>query len=648
MPKILTVLFVFLCNLTCLSAQTNLPKCFADFKIIQNVDSLEQYLYAHKDNSLAYMYGLISLERRRYIYKDKFGQDIPTIKAIAEAKQDELGKVMSEVFEVRELGGTKEKASALQKLYHADKYFTKNKDTIGVLSVCYSMLFMLGTGTVGYVVGTEKYYEYWLEKATIWGKETVQKEGKLLFYDIYFNYISVINREQKNFDEEYKMLRAAQLIIKELPNQEYYYYSLYTSFGFVVEAQKLKKNTLQYAILAFDAADNLGYIHNSTALYNLAYGYSINGQYDKAEKYYKAYYTLIKQYDNKNIDNEITTLNELSKVQYAQHKYKIAYENKLKSDSLNSIFQEKIKSDNIVELETQYEVEKKESQNLLLAQEKKNLEYQKLLFIISIVATSILLLVLGKIVNNLKRTNNTLNNANNEIEKQSRFRERLYAIIAHDLRSPLITYTGITEMITFLIKNKRLDEIQKMSFQLDTSSVSLINLIDNLLKWAGKQQQGIMNTPAPVPVKKTIENLLPIYWKMADAYHIDLELLLHDEAVIFVNEDSFSLIVRNLLDNAIKNTVSGQSIKVQTALTQEFVTICFINKSNAINPQIIQKIQDLFSDKTSDSEVENTSLGLGIVMVNEFVKNNNGTITLSQNADDYLEFKVEFGRYLAL
>ena len=96
------------------------------------------------------------------------------------------------------------------------------------------------------------------------------------------------------------------------------------------------------------------------------------------------------------------------------------------------------------------------------------------------------------------------------------------------------------------------------------------------------------------------------------------------------------------MDNAIKNTEEGENIKVHTTIEQDFATILIINKPKMIYPQIIQKIQQLFLSATAYENSENDSLGFGIILINEFVKSNNGTVSLLHDTDNNLVFKVRF------
>jgi K+-sensing histidine kinase KdpD len=160
------------------------------------------------------------------------------------------------------------------------------------------------------------------------------------------------------------------------------------------------------------------------------------------------------------------------------------------------------------------------------------------------------------------------------------------------------------------------------------------------------QKQYTRKEPTPIFVKEAIQNILPIYSEMADWHNIDLDVFLQKNLCILAEENGFNLIIRNLLDNAIKNTEDGQNIKIEARAEQDNIYIAFTNKPKVLDLNVIQKIQYLFSEAGFDLEVDNSGLGLGIIMINEFVKNNNGSIALFHNSDDTLTFNIKFLTYL--
>jgi signal transduction histidine kinase len=644
MFRIFVLILIFVSYSPNLFSQVKIPKCYNDYEITSNVDSLEKYVYAHRENPLVYLHGLINLELSRGIYKDEFGQDVNTIKTIAAEQNDELGKVVGLMLEAPTYILANSKVNALENMYWADEYFTRTKDTLGVLTVCDEILGLLYPDSFSPIIGLKQSYEFWFQKVMAWGQKTSQAKARLTFYQTYIKHYNLrINTSKKDLNEEFDMLRLALDIIKKLPNQAYHKYCIYTAFGWALDSQEPSEEYLKYSLLTYKMSENLNCVIRFTAIYNLGCSYKSLKKCKEAEQTFKESYVLFKKQKIIDDEYEISILNDLSEVQYQQKKYKVAYENKILADSLAVILNEKVKSDNIIELETKYEVEKKEVQNALLLTEKKRLETRNLLSLLLIMLTLGFLIFLWQINLNLKKNREALSASKLKLEESALFRERLFGIIAHDIRSPISAYSDLSQTCAYLIKHKRWDNLETISNQLDKVSYGLNTLLDNLLFWL-KSGQDEEATKTTIPLQNTLNGIIQIYKEIAQVRDIRLELDNSPNPLeIQCEAQAFQLIVRNLVDNAIKNTDKGELIIIQTTETAERVIIGVVNKPKTKNSIIIQAIQQLF-DSSDISESNQNGLGLGLILVKEFATANHATMKLIENPDDTLCFQVGFSK----
>jgi signal transduction histidine kinase len=641
--SLILISFGFYLNLF---SQATFPKCFDDYVVVQNIDSLEKVVNSNKENSLAYMHGLITLQLSRSVYSEKSEQDLALIKEITTQQNDELGKTLYLIFEAKKSIRTN-RAKAMESLYTVNTYFENTKDTVGIMYVCRIVLEVLQNYSNDTYLSKKESVENWYNKLINLGKITSKEHAKLHYYIGYIQWEAQINnRTSPNLTEELKMVNLALDIINRNPKMEYLRYDVYLSLASLYNYKDDYAKLIECSLINYKNCKHRSNLLQARSTFNLAVSYYNNSNFDLAEKYYTEAYDLIKKNNINDIILTASIVNQLSYSQYSQKKFKQAFETKVVADSLETELNEKIKAESIVEIETRYEVEKKEVQNSSLIQEQKSLQIRAYILLISIIVVSLLLLFLGKIYTELRHNREVLAISKQELEKNSYFRERIFSMIAHDLRSPIISYTGIVDMVNYLIKNKRFDDLNKVALQLDNTSIGLTNLIDNLLLWSMNQKQYTRKEPTPIFVKEAIQNILPIYSEMADWHNIDLDVFLQKNLCILAEENGFNLIIRNLLDNAIKNTEDGQNIKIEARAEQDNIYIAFTNKPKVLDLNVIQKIQYLFSEAGFDLEVDNSGLGLGIIMINEFVKNNNGSIALFHNSDDTLTFNIKFLTYL--
>jgi signal transduction histidine kinase len=202
---------------------------------------------------------------------------------------------------------------------------------------------------------------------------------------------------------------------------------------------------------------------------------------------------------------------------------------------------------------------------------------------------------------------------------------KLFSIVAHDLRSPLSSlYQGIELAINSEIPD---DEIDDFMAELHKSAFQVYSLTDNLLRWAGKQLTSIVNNPQNALIVPLCENIVTQHQLLIKAKHIQLRQ--HYDALLpaYVDPGLWSVVFRNLLSNAIKFTPNHGTISIEIEPVDGFYQ-CTISDSGSG----IVDVQNIFGSKnlgTSNDSKRESGIGLGLVLVKEFVEMLGGNVTVS-------------------
>ena len=375
--------------------------------------------------------------------------------------------------------------------------------------------------------------------------------------------------------------------------------------------------------------------------YNLGEAYMYDENYKMAEKCFKKGLLIEAKMKNEDIFLVKACYQDLFNAQYKQKKYEEAIKNIPIIDSLNLSVIEGMKKKTIAEAEIQYQTTKKEAANQSLIQEKSNLQKYNFLLFLGIVFTSFTLILLFIVTQKLRKNRLELSKAYQELDDISHFRERVFSIVAHDLRSPITTYNGLSQMCSYLIKNKRWADLAKVSMQLDNLSANLNTILDNLLQWVVKDKKA-ENTPIKeFDAQASIESVLPLYDNIGVYKNVSLRPNIERNITLSIDENAFKLILRNLLDNAIKNADDGTTVLFSMKKEQDCIALTISNQSKNIQSNIVKNIQELFTQK-SNLDTEKSGLGLGLIMVKDFATANNTSLTLSQEKDNWLIFEVKF------
>ena len=244
----------------------------------------------------------------------------------------------------------------------------------------------------------------------------------------------------------------------------------------------------------------------------------------------------------------------------------------------------------------------------------------------------ILFLIVG-----LYRSNRERQRINGELEELNKVKNKMMAIIAHDLRSPMTSMQGVF----YLLRDENLDmeEIREIASNLEVTVQQNINMMGNLLSWANSQMRGleidIENVSAFDVVEEILENC------SFQAEHKSLTLINNVDPNLAVKADAnlLKLIIRNLVNNAIKFSHEGDTVTLSAEEDRQEVV--FKVKDNGIGIPVEER-DGLFSlqgNSRSGTNDENGS-GLGLKLCKEFVEKQNGTIDLDSTVGEGTIFYV--------
>jgi signal transduction histidine kinase len=234
-----------------------------------------------------------------------------------------------------------------------------------------------------------------------------------------------------------------------------------------------------------------------------------------------------------------------------------------------------------------------------------------------------------------RKSNKELSDKNMEIEQQkeamehqavqlllnNQQKDKLFSIIAHDLRGPLNSLKGLLD---FLKENRLSDgEIRSMMDELRRNVDYSSELVGNLLFWASSQLNGIAVAPVCLTLRKLVDDILPLYIKQAGEKSIVLKNDIDEGLTAYADKDMIQVILRNLVSNAIKFCRAGDTISISGRCMGDCVEVCVADTGIGIKEDILGKIRRKESITTYGTAREKGT-GLGMLLCREFTEVNGG------------------------
>jgi signal transduction histidine kinase len=172
-----------------------------------------------------------------------------------------------------------------------------------------------------------------------------------------------------------------------------------------------------------------------------------------------------------------------------------------------------------------------------------------------------------------------------------------------------------------------LEEIKDITMSMKTSASNIYGLLENLLEWSRLRRGAMDFVPENLNLKKEIEASIDVLWESAREKRIGLTISIPGELEIRADTHMFETIIRNLISNAIKFTISGGKVNVTANYNGDhYVVVKISDFGIGMAPELRDKLFQI-DEKTSRPGTEGeTSTGLGLLLCKEFIERHRGKI----------------------
>jgi len=196
-----------------------------------------------------------------------------------------------------------------------------------------------------------------------------------------------------------------------------------------------------------------------------------------------------------------------------------------------------------------------------------------------------------------------------ELTNNLAFRERMIGIVMHDLKSPLNFVHKIAASMYESNKALSQEDLNRLSFELYHTTFDITNFVSNLLEWLSSTKRNTKLSFTTQRLNEFITSSCAVYMKIAAEKQLEFEFQSPNSQSITADFSILSIVLRNLLDNAIKNTRQGKiSISAKTDERLQYITITDTGAGISAD-KIIELENGVITKKTTES----TQIGYRIV-----------------------------------
>ncbi|MEP1033106.1 HAMP domain-containing sensor histidine kinase [Ekhidna sp.] len=224
-----------------------------------------------------------------------------------------------------------------------------------------------------------------------------------------------------------------------------------------------------------------------------------------------------------------------------------------------------------------------------------------------------------------------------ELERTNETKNKLFSIVAHDLKRPVHMLTGLLEM-EGLIPEAELKSYRK---QVKENVESINSLIENVLTWARSQLEGFSINLKKTELSELFSNEIGVYKEQAEIKGIEFTADIPKNLQILSDPNHVSLVVRNIVNNSIKFTPAHGKISLCAEARNNQVIIIIKDSGIGMDDEMIDNIQSQkFVSSTQGTHGEKGS-GLGLVLCTETLGKLGGQLMIKSKKDYGSKFIIQ-------
>ncbi len=227
---------------------------------------------------------------------------------------------------------------------------------------------------------------------------------------------------------------------------------------------------------------------------------------------------------------------------------------------------------------------------------------------------------LAKANENINKQNTTLKQLNTDlIESEDNLlqandtKEQLISIMSHDLMNPITAVLNYQTALESNLTTMDAPAAQNAITKMGNAIKPIYGLLNNMLQWAVVQKNEISPKLTAVHINKILEETIALYKNPAELKEITIETNATANDLITTDEMMFKFIVRNIIDNAIKNSPNKKAIRIKINEDNNNTTVTIDNEGNPINETLLTQLNNPTIDKHNA-----TGTGVGMNVSKQF------------------------------
>ncbi len=239
-----------------------------------------------------------------------------------------------------------------------------------------------------------------------------------------------------------------------------------------------------------------------------------------------------------------------------------------------------------------------------------------------------------------KKAEKELKDALEQLKEAMATRNKVFAIIGHDLRTPFGALMGISELAVESLEQMDKSQLRNYLDIIQETSRQTYDLLNNLLEWSKVQTGHIQLNPQEFALGSLLNEVAQLLRSSLEKKDQELHIQVPEEFELVADPQMVQTIIRNLISNAIKYTPAGGRITVRAGRNDSHVDISVSDTGTGMSEE---EIRQLFNEEMtiskSGTDMEKGT-GLGLLLCQEFTRLHQGEIQVNSRPGEGSTFLI--------
>lgn len=221
-----------------------------------------------------------------------------------------------------------------------------------------------------------------------------------------------------------------------------------------------------------------------------------------------------------------------------------------------------------------------------------------------------------------------------ELKELNNSKDKFFAIISHDLKSPFNALLNLAKMLKSSVQNMSQTMIMNLASSIYDSSELAFRLVNNLLEWSMLESGKIKPQPEIINLTDLLNHCIIIMKDQANSKNITLKIDSFDDLMVWSDRNMLSSTLQNLLANGIKFSPEGNTVTLKAYFQDNMAQVDIIDHGVGMDERQINQLFELTTCESRQGTAGEIGTGLGLLLCQEFVENNGGKIWVKSTVNE--------------